>query len=252
MPIKEHDFIELEYTGRLADNTVFDTTSGQPAQEPGTGEPQAAAEPLVICVGERQVVPGLDQALAGKELNASYTVTLKPEQAFGRKDAKKIRLVPSQTFREQRIMPHPGLQVEIDNHPATVLSVSGGRVLVDFNHPLAGKEVLYEFKAKRLVTDKAEQIRSYLRAAVPFPADVQATDGKARILLPHELPEGLTTAFAAKLQELTGLEIEFAKAAQAEERADEQQEKEPRAAAQPKQETGKQPPAKKPEQMETP
>ena len=147
MGIAKHDFIELDYTGRLSDGTVFDTTSEETARQGGgPGSEKAEPKPAIVCVGERQVVPGLDDALVGKELNASYTVTLKPEQAFGRKDAKKIRLVPSQTFREQRVMPHPGLQVEIDNHLATVLSVSGGRGLVAFHPPLPTKKYPHQFQ----------------------------------------------------------------------------------------------------------
>jgi FKBP-type peptidyl-prolyl cis-trans isomerase 2 len=210
MPIKKHDFIELDYTGRLPDNSVFDTTLEAVAKEKNIHNPEVTYKPTIICVGEDQVVPGLDRALIDKELNKNYTITLQPEEAFGKKDAKQIRLVPMNKFKQQNIIPQPGLQVNIDEHHATILRVSGGRVLVDFNHPLSGKELSYEFTIKRKVTEPKEQIESYLKLALPIPTTVTIKDNKATISIPAELPKELTDPLTNKLKEITKLNtVEF-------------------------------------------
>ena len=208
MTIKQHDFIELDYTGKLGDGIVFDTTDVETAKKHSL---PSRNHTLIICVGENQVIPGLDEALIGKELNKEYTVTVPAEKAFGKKDAKNIRLVPLRIFHQQKIMPQPGLQVNVDGNIATVLRVSGGRILVDFNHPLAGREITYNLKIRKRIIDKKEQIESYLKQAFPFPLTVSVKESKATVALPQELPKEIAAELSKKLKELTGADVEFKK-----------------------------------------
>ncbi len=217
MAIKEHDFVEIEYTGKLENGFIFDTTSEETAKKNNVYSEKAKYKPIIVCVGEKQLVPGLDQTLIGKEENSTFTITLKPEQAFGKKDAKLIRLVPLKTFQKQNIMPQPGLQLNIDGENTTILRVSGGRVLVDFNHPLSGKEIIYEVTIKRKVTDTEEQIKSFLELTLPIKFDVKVESEKATITTQHELPEQITNELAKKLKEITNIkEISFKKEEQKE------------------------------------
>ncbi len=203
--IAQHDFVEIDYTGRLKDGKVFDTTSEAVAKGhdlPGEGH---AFAPVAICVGERQIIPGLDEQLPGKEVGKEYTVTLPPEKAFGKKDIKKLRMIPFSTFREHKMSPEPGLQVDVDGERGIVLSVSGGRVIVNFNHPLAGKEVEYRFIIRRKITQPEEQIQAYLHAILSIPASeikVELADGTARVSLPARLPAEITGIFSKKILEL--------------------------------------------------
>ena len=206
--VSKKDFIEIDYTGKLADGTVFDTTDAQTAKKHDLPRKN---HQLIICVGENQVIPGLDEALIGKELNKEYTVTVPAEKAFGRKDAKNIRLVPLRIFHQQKIMPQPGLQVNVDGNIATVLRVSGGRILVDFNHPLAGREITYDLKIKKKITNKKEQIENYLKQVFPFPLAVSVKEDKATVALPQELPKEIAAELSKKLKELTGADAEFKK-----------------------------------------
>ena len=95
----------------------------------------------------------------------------------------------------------------------TVSNVSGGRVIVNFNHPLAGKEVVYIFKIRRKVDDAAEQIMSFLSLSFHIPEKqmkVEVKEGKATVKLPLSLPPPLTDALMKKLADLTKIkEIEF-------------------------------------------
>ncbi len=205
MTIQEHDFIEVEYTGKLDDGTVFDTTDENVAKKTPNYNKDVEYKPMTICVGEQQLVRGLDAALIGKEVGMSYTLKLAAEQAFGKKDAKKIRLVPANTFYKQQIMPAPGLEVNIDGTLARVLRVSGGRILVDYNHPLAGKEVTYEITIRQKITAPEDQIKSYLELSLPkeLVKEVTITDNKAKVTLTHDLPEPITREIGKRLVELT-------------------------------------------------
>ena len=144
--IKEKDFIEIEYTGMTKDNLVFDTTDEKLAKKEGIAQPNAIYGPTVICIGQGQVIEGLDKQLIDKEIGKEYTVELQPEEAFGKKSAQLIQLVSTRKFKQNEIMPQPGLQVDIDGMNGIIKTVTGGRTLVDFNHPLSGKVIEYKFK----------------------------------------------------------------------------------------------------------
>lgn len=211
--IKLRDFIEVDYTGKLPGGFIFDTTLADVAQQQHLHSDKTKYGPAIVCVGEQQLLPGLDAQLVDKEVGKEYSVTLAPENAFGKRDIKKVRIIPRSTFREHKTEPHPGLQIDVDGERGIVSNVSGGRVIVNFNHPLAGKEVMYTFKIRRKVEDAAEQITSFLAMSFKIPENqmkVQVQDGKATVELPVNLPPPLTDAVVKKLADLTGIkEIEF-------------------------------------------
>lgn len=159
--IKKGDFVEIEYTGRLAeDNMVFDTTSAEEAKNAGL-QP-SSQKPLVVCVGQGRMLQGIDEQLEGKEIGKSYEMKVKPEKGFGKKSAKLMQLIATSKFRKENIRPMPGLQVNVDGHVGVVKTVTGGRTIVDFNHPLSGKELVYAVQIKRKVNDVTEQVNSVL------------------------------------------------------------------------------------------
>lgn len=221
--IKLHDFIEIEYTGKLADGKVFDTTSEKVAKEHHLHSQNHRYKPAVICVGERQIIPGLDAQLIDKELGKEYTVTLPPEKAFGKRDIKQVKIIPMDMFRQHNVQPRPGLQIDIDGEMGIITRVSGGRVMVNFNHPLAGKEVMYTYKALRKVTDQKEKVSAFLSALLRLPAEamkIEMKDNAATVIIPGELPAQVSTILAQKLVQLTGLKDILIKKGNSEKRKD--------------------------------
>ncbi len=208
--IQHHDFIELDYTGMLPDGTVFDTTQKSVAEEHHLHAHDAAEyRPTVVCVGEQQLLPGFDRQLEGKEFGKEYTITLKPEEAFGKRDIKKVKIVPTTTFKEHRMDPHPGLQINVDGEVGTIINVSGGRVIVNFNHPLAGKEIQYQFIVRQKITDPTEQITAFLQTSLRLSREninVSITEQKAHVALPINFPKQFLDAVGKKLAEITKLE----------------------------------------------
>ena len=237
--LQKNDFVVVEYTGKLPDGKIFDTTSEKIAKEAKIFSEKMKYEPAEICIGEQQVLPGLDTALMGKEVGKKYTVNLSPEQAFGKRDIKKIKMVPSATFMEHKVQPFPGLQIDVDGEIGTVLRVAGGRILVNFNHPLAGKEVIYEVEVKRKITEPKEQVTAFVHRVFGIPEEqigveikpieVEiAAEGekvaereksaesekekKVVLTLPFDFPAQLSDAFAQKLAELVKVKtVEFKK-----------------------------------------
>src|SRR3989339_332344 len=140
--LKQHDFVEIEYTGKFTDGNVFDTTDKKLAQENNIYSSHMQYGTMTICLGEKQLIEGLDKGLIGKEIGKNYTFDIKPEQAFGKKDIKHIKLLPLAEFKSRKIDPQPVLQIDLDGEIGTVIRATGGRIMVNFNHPFAGKEVV--------------------------------------------------------------------------------------------------------------
>ena len=199
--VKKGDFIEIDYDGKLPDGTIFDSTDAKKLDhEEHEGHEHG---PAIICIGEHQVLAGLDHFLDGKDTCKHYSITLKPEEAFGKKDAKLIKLVPLDDFHRQKIEPRPGLTVSFDQEMGTVMRVSGGRVMVNFNHPLAGRDVTYEVKINKKIEDKGVQLQSYLKFAMNLPGiESKVENDKAEITLPITFPPQMQEEFVKKLKEI--------------------------------------------------
>ena len=202
MAFKKGDFVEIEYTGKLKeDNIVFDTTDEKIAKENNLHNHDFS--PAIICIGEEQILKGIDKNLEGKGIGKEYEFDIKPEDAFGKKNAKLIQLIPTAKFKQQRIEPMPGMQLNIDSMVGTVKTVSGGRTLVDFNHPLAGKELLYKVKINKKITDGEEKLRGYVNLALGTKDfEVTVENGNAKITLKNEIPKEIQERLIEKITEL--------------------------------------------------
>lgn len=188
MVLKRGDFIQLDYVGRVkSTNKIFDLTNQEIAKENNL---KGKFEPVTICVGEGHVLKGIDTFLEGKELNKEYSLEIQAKDAFGERNPKLVQLTGLKKFKDKNIMPYPGLQLDIDGAIATVRSVSGGRVIVDLNHPLAGKELTYKIKLLKIVTDSKEQLQCIAKYDIPFlNTEIELKESTAKIKLPKQFPK---------------------------------------------------------------
>jgi len=205
MAIKKNDFIEIEYTGKVLDeDLVFDTTSEKVAKENNIHNPNSQYGPATICIGQHQLLPGLDKALEGKEIGKEYTIKVNAEDAFGKKSAGLIKMVPMSVFKRSKMNPQVGLQVQINNMFGIVKTISGGRVLVDFNHPLASRDLEYKIKAIKVITDDTEKVKALISLTLNLKKEsvkAEVKEGKATITL-LKLPEEFKKEFGNKIKEI--------------------------------------------------
>ncbi len=203
MAIKKGDFIEIDFIGRIKEtNEIFDLTSEKDAKANNIFNPKAKYCPKKICVGEGHVVKGLDEALIGKDLK-EYKIELVPEQSFGKKDPKLMKIVSTNIFTKQNIRPFPGLQVNIDNVIGTIRSVSGGRTIVDFNHPLAGRNIVYEIKVLKTIEDDREKLEILLEPAKRlFNLDTKIELKDSEAVISSKMPDLLEKGFKERIKEL--------------------------------------------------
>jgi len=158
MLMKEGDFIKIDFTARVAETgKVFDTTLADVARRNALDLKEAKA--VGVVVGEGFVLKGLDKALLEHKVGDEFKLFLEPVDAFGKRNARLIKLMHLTEFKKRGIIPYPGLTLNIDNLIGTVRTVSGGRVIVDFNHPLAGKKLEYDVKIVEQVSKREDKAR---------------------------------------------------------------------------------------------
>jgi FKBP-type peptidyl-prolyl cis-trans isomerase 2 len=162
MAVKKGNFVKMEYTGKLPDGTVFDTSSEKIAKERGIYSKDRVYSPLLVSVGSGDVIKGIDEALAGMEKGDKKEITVAPEKGYGLRNPKLIKIIPITVFTRNKISPVPGMVVNLDGMPAKVQSVSGGRVRVDFNHELAGRTLVFNIDVKDVVTKTDAKIRALI------------------------------------------------------------------------------------------
>ncbi len=203
MKTKKNDFIEIEFIGRV-NGEVFDTTIQKEAEKINL---KIEENPLIVCIGQEMLVKGFDNALEGKELEKEYKIKLSSEESFGVRNKALIKIIPLKVFKEKNIAPVAGLVLNFDGLIAKILSVSGGRVITDFNNPLAGKEIEYTFKIKRKVTDEKEKINAlqdfFFRKRFAF-----SINKKDKKIIFKEEAKPFINEFKDKFKEILGKDIE--------------------------------------------
>lgn len=160
MAIQKGDFIKLSYTGKLQNGTVFDTTDANVAKEFGIYNEQANYGPETVIVGKGFIVPGLDEDLVGKDIGYKGTITIPPEKGFGMKRLDLIETIPAKKFKEPV---RPGMRVQVGQRTGIVESTAGGRVRVNFNAPLAGETLTYDYTIESKIEGRENQIAALLK-----------------------------------------------------------------------------------------
>ena len=204
MALQKKDFIEIEFTGRVKGGEVFDSNIKSELDKLGSKQ---EAKPFVFCLGQGMFLKGIDDFLIGKESGKSYKIELTPENAFGKRESNLVQMIPAKFFKEHNLNPVPGAVFNFDNKMGKVLSVSGGRILVDFNNPLAGKDLEYDLKILKKLEDLNEKIKAFNEFI--FRQDFKFEVKDKRLTIKAEKPlVKFVEAFKDKFKELFDLELE--------------------------------------------
>jgi len=134
--VKTGDTVRIHYKGTLTDGSVFDSSEG--------------GAPLEFTVGSGQIIPGLDAALPGMAEGDTKTVEVSAEQAYGQPDPDAKQAVPRADIPED-IPLDIGTQLQVQTPqgqvmPVTVAEVTEEQVVLDANHPLAGKDLTFNIE----------------------------------------------------------------------------------------------------------
>ena len=208
MALNKKDFIEIEFTGKVKGEELFDSNIKQDLEKIHKGHDHPVeSKPFVFCLGEHMFLDAVDGFLIGKpDKPETYELELSPEQAFGKRNPSLVKMIPMRIFREHGTNPIPGTLLNFDGKIGKTLIVSGGRVMVDFNSPLAGKTVVYKINVKRKITDINEKIKAMNEFL--FKRDMEFTvDNKRLTIKTEKNMKKIVEMFRDKFKEIFGLEM---------------------------------------------
>lgn len=134
--VKTDDNVKVHYTGKLANGEVFDSSEGR--------------EPLAFQVGKGQMIPGFENGVMDMKLNEKKTITIPAAEAYGEVREELIQSVPKSQLPET-ITPEVGMGLvsrtpEGQEIQLVIKEVNENDIVVDANHPLAGKELTFEIE----------------------------------------------------------------------------------------------------------
>ena len=167
MALQKGDFVLINYTAKVKEtNEVFDTTSEEVAKKEHLHKEGEIYEPNLVVVGEGWVLKALDDSLTTMEINKPATVEIPPDKGFGQRDPEKIKRVPLKQLYAKEINPVIGARIEYQGKMASVRSIGAGRVLLDFNPPLAGKTLIYDVTVNKKLESNEEKIGALIHRRI--------------------------------------------------------------------------------------
>ncbi|GAB3422377.1 peptidylprolyl isomerase [Haloparvum alkalitolerans] len=159
--LQDGDFVRIAYTIRTVDDgQVIDTTDEETAEEAEIDTEEYEFEPRIIAIGAGHVFPSVEEALIGQSVGDTGTIEIPAAEAFGEFDEEEVKTVKADKIPEDDR--YPGAQVQIDGEQGRLETIIGGRARVDFNHPLAGEDLEYEYEILEEVDDREEQAAGML------------------------------------------------------------------------------------------
>ncbi|MFT5215953.1 MAG: FKBP-type peptidyl-prolyl cis-trans isomerase 2 [Glaciecola sp.] len=134
--VKENNTVKVNYTGKLSDGQIFDSSEGK--------------KPLEFTLGQGQLIPGFEKGLIDMKLNEKKTITIPKEEAYGEVN-DDLKQEVKRTELPQDMTPEVGMGL-VSKSPdgqernLLVVEVNEESIVVDGNHPLAGKDLIFDLE----------------------------------------------------------------------------------------------------------
>lgn len=140
------DIVHLHYTGKFEDGTVFDSTEG--------------GDPLELVAGAQDIIDGVSQGIIGLEVGESRTLTVPPERGYGTRDESLQKTVPLDALPEG-IEVGDRVSANAGGHEIVFLvtSIKDEEAVIDANHPLAGKTLVFDLAVHSIHGNDPERLR---------------------------------------------------------------------------------------------
>lgn len=138
---KSGDTVRINYSGKLTDGTMFDSSEGR--------------EPLEFQLGSGQIISGLDREVEGMKVGDRQTVTIPAEEAYGPHDAAKVQQIPRSALPPE-LEPQAGMQLQAQTPQGgqvalVITAIDEQEITVDANHPLAGRDLVFDIEIVEII-----------------------------------------------------------------------------------------------------
>lgn len=187
MTFKTKDFVSVDFD-LYANGKLVQTTSEKKAKEANLEGKDF--KPVSMVLGKAFVLKALDEAIEKTDIGKENSIELTAEQAYGKRKKEMIRTFPENSFIQNKMRPVVGMTYDFNGMYGTVKSASRGRVMVDFNNPLSGKDIKIDFKVIEKIEDIKTQMETIFEAVLKFPNNMYNIEVKNKnitLAIPKEL-----------------------------------------------------------------
>jgi FKBP-type peptidyl-prolyl cis-trans isomerase 2 len=161
--MNDGDFIELSFEMRAGqDKKLISTSKEDLAKKEDIFDDKKKYKNAVIVIGTEGLFKEINDSFKQAEIGKEYEVTVPAKDAYGMRDNKNIKVVPMREFQRNKINPEIGKEVNINNKVGKIISVTPGRVLIDYNHELAGKDLYYKYQVIKVIDDVKEKVNAII------------------------------------------------------------------------------------------
>jgi FKBP-type peptidyl-prolyl cis-trans isomerase 2 len=200
MKIEQNDFVELEFD-LYANGKLVQTTNEKKGKEAGLNAKEYGVQTIIV--GKEFILKALDEdLLENQEPQKEKSLELKAKDAYGLRDKKMIKVLPKSAFEEHKTRPVVGMVYDFNGMYGTVKSIIGGRVMVDFNNPLAGKDIKISYKVLKKIEDVKIKVEKVMELVLKIPQNMYSAEVKEKELLLN-IPEQLEQIKEMLKQSLT-------------------------------------------------
>jgi FKBP-type peptidyl-prolyl cis-trans isomerase SlyD len=186
--LKDGDVIRFDYT-LWVDGKLVETSQEEVAKKNNIHREGRGYKPITVSLGGQQIIKGLESHIRSHgQTGKTVKVDIPAADAYGTRDPKKVQHIPIGKFKAQKVEPQVGMQLNLGNERGTITQVAGGRVRVDTNHDLAGKDLTYEYTVREVVTDEKAKLNAVLDNLFPKDSYKMTVEGdKVTIELPDQV-----------------------------------------------------------------
>lgn len=212
--MEKGDLVLVDYVGKT-DGEIFDLSLEEKAKEEGMYNENTNYQPIPILIGYNYVIEGFEDEVADMDVGEEREFTVPAEKGYGKRDSEQIETYPEKEFKRQEINVQVGDQLMIGRRRGRVISKGSGRIRIDFNHPLAGKDLDYWVKVNEKVEDDEEKATKIFdfrigHGDISFEDDTVVIEHKHEGEHTHTLPEQVKDAIREEITDNTGFdEVEF-------------------------------------------
>ncbi|MBI5332276.1 MAG: FKBP-type peptidyl-prolyl cis-trans isomerase [Candidatus Aenigmarchaeota archaeon] len=140
MTAQKGDHVSVDYWGTLEDGTQFDSSEGR--------------QPLEFDVGAGQMIKGFDDGVVGMREGETKIIKIPAKDAYGDKDYSLVIDISLEDIAKNNITPKIGMIIYSQGNPGTITNVGNETTTVDFNHPFAGKRLIFKIKMIEIIKKK--------------------------------------------------------------------------------------------------
>jgi FKBP-type peptidyl-prolyl cis-trans isomerase 2 len=133
--VEAGDTVRFSFVGKFEDGSIFDTSD----------------EPISVEIGTGKLIKGLDKEIMGMSEGEEKRIRVSPEEGYGLENPNLVGVIPSEVFRKNNIEPEVGMILKTPQGNCHITAVSVDEVEVNFNHPLAGKTLIFDIKIEGIV-----------------------------------------------------------------------------------------------------